>query len=170
MIEESYKVPSTSSGPGHDNYIYVAGFPVVDAKPTWTEQKFLIDGKDRNISFTTSLHEMSTIPWLDRTDGIKLHAATTNQIIEQRSISQQITMNGLFMGSGSSGSMICAKIHGTVKVIAIWWGSYGKRFGAGDLLITNPYNPHKPNIISTGPRDDDGWINWSGYDLTSELI
>ncbi len=169
MLAESYNPlvpPSNPSTEQSQNYLYVAGFPIIDGMPTWVEQKFAISQGTPNVMYTTSVHEMSPVPWLDRKDGIKLKSEPNGEITDQRSISQQITMNGLYMGSGSSGSMICAKINDQLKVIAIWWGTYGKRFGAGDLLWCNSYNPIHPDLETYEITDDDDWTNWEGYNLT----
>ncbi len=149
-----------------DNYIYIAGFPSYNLEPKWVEQKFKIarDGSSDNTYFTSSVHEISPIPWLEKHDGIQL-TNDAGTAIEQRSISHQLIFNGLVMGNGSSGSMICARINNKIKIIAIWWGTYGKRMGAGDLLSSNKYNPYTL-VNNSHPDPEIKWEDWEGYKLS----
>ncbi len=170
FLWNAYNVDGRKDGVKKNDYLYIAGFPSINLEPKWVEQKFPIvkDASSYNTYFTSSVHEVSAIPWLEKNDGIKLNSSN-GKTIQQRSISHQLIFNGLIMGSGSSGSMVCGRINNEIKIFAIWWGTYGKRMGAGDLLWSNSYNAYNPKELfkpREGSTSETAWEDWSGYNVT----
>lgn len=118
--------------------LYIAGFPIINNKPTWTEQK--IPNNKTNVFISNTVKELSPDAWMN--DNNNIYIETNNKKINLRSVSNQIVVKELRMGAGSSGSMMITRHENKIKIIGIWWGTYGNHSGAIDLLNTNSFIPY----------------------------
>ncbi len=136
---------------------YVGGFPYINNKLKW--KGYSIPIKDDHFKISSSI--IMDKQFLFR-DDINFMLDGKREVF--KNISNQILIDDLNIGSGSSGSMLIAKLKNRdeYKILGICWGVYEesndkKSWEAADLFISIP----KPNAADLP--------NWEDYNLVEEM-
>lgn len=137
------------------NNIYVGGFPIINNKVSWTSIDF--DQSNNGVYQITTQYNYMPSQFLNQSVGITLGEKL------YKSISNQIMLPYTNMGSGSSGSMVLAKINNSYKIIGIWWGVYVKENSHATVGSTEMFFSISNSNIGQYPNE------WKEYNLLDEI-
>ncbi len=138
---------------------YIGGFPYLNQQLKWKGYTIPFDNGNNSILSSSSERDNSF-----KSPNAGINFQQDGKLENFKNVSRQILIKNLNIGSGSSGSMMLAKLKDqTCRILGICWGVYETSrsldaWEAADLLVWQ----QEDNVTNTT-------YSWPSYDLTSEI-